>query len=340
MEGQTDHGPELAGLGLRGLVLAWHLGVPRLHGPEDARLLGLPVRTRQVQGHQQGLVHLERHERAVRFQRPRGDLPEGCHPPQRQRRAQGCAQHVRLLPSSGHLRRPGEARAGGPALRAHAVLLHRLAQVRRDLDRRQLRQVGALADIYRHGRGPHPGGPVVGGSRCWRLLQASRLRDVCAVVSVGRLGLPLLEEPRALGDPTPRALHVRRVDNDHGQGYAAAALQDVATLVHGLPRVPHTGQTGRPTAVLGLPGRRADALRRAGRGEPDHAERRSLGARNLQAALGEHLHHHLLAVHCGLVRLVHRRLLSAGTLRRAGHNADNPGILPRRHRGAFEEPHP
>mmetsp|Transcript_33424 Transcript_33424/g.93924 ORF Transcript_33424/g.93924 Transcript_33424/m.93924 type:complete len:256 (+) Transcript_33424:1694-2461(+) len=255
------------------MVLAGHVGVPGLPGPQDARVLGLAVCAGHVQGYQRGPLCLERHERALRVQRPRGDLPPRRCPPSRRHGREGRrgaprpAQHVRLLRAPRDLRGPRQARGGRQAVRAHPVLFHRLPQVRGHLDGRQLREVGAPPGVDRHGRGAGRGGAVAGGcGRRW-LLQAPRCGDGHPLVPAGCPRVPVPAEPCPPGDATPGALRLRREHHAAGEGFPAAQVQDAAAVVHAVPRVRHPGEARRAAALLGLPARCYDAQRRGRRGE-------------------------------------------------------------------------
>lgn len=54
------------------MVLAGSVELPGLHGRHGEGMVGVEIRAGQVRGQHAGLVHLERHERAERFQWPRG----------------------------------------------------------------------------------------------------------------------------------------------------------------------------------------------------------------------------------------------------------------------------
>mmetsp|Transcript_68290 Transcript_68290/g.184504 ORF Transcript_68290/g.184504 Transcript_68290/m.184504 type:complete len:256 (+) Transcript_68290:279-1046(+) len=255
------------------MVLAGHVGVPGLPGPQDARVLGLAVCAGHVQGYQRGPLCLERHERALRVQRPRGDLPPRRCPPSRRHGREGRrgaprpAQHVRLLRAPRDLRRPRQARGGRQAVRAHPVLFHRLPQVRGHLDGRQLREVGAPAGFHRDGRRAGRGGPVPGRGGRRGLLQAPRGRDGDPLVPAGRPRLPVPAESRPPGDAAPGTLRLRRGHHAACQELPAAPVQDAAAVVHPVPGVRLGGQASCAATLLGLPGGRDDAERRGRRGE-------------------------------------------------------------------------
>mmetsp|Transcript_18956 Transcript_18956/g.75586 ORF Transcript_18956/g.75586 Transcript_18956/m.75586 type:complete len:408 (+) Transcript_18956:993-2216(+) len=307
---RSDEAPPLhqggAGLdqGLRRLVLARVVELPRLHVADGPRVVGRPVRPRQVRRLDGRFVHVERHERAVGVQRARSDHAQDRRVPRR-RRAPRVAQPVRrLLPprdrggsratrssdaarqSSGDCAAARDDAASRttrrpPPVRADAVVFRGLAAVGGRVDGRQRRALGPPRD-----RGAHAALAVdvrllVRRRRRGRLLRRPRARAHGALDRGGGVHA-VLPRPRAPRRQAPRAVVLRRAVDAAVAGRHRRPLRASAVLVLDLRESTVRGRPGHAAALGRLPRRPGvprDRRRLARRRRPPRQARRRAGRR-------------------------------------------------------------
>mmetsp|Transcript_251 Transcript_251/g.1042 ORF Transcript_251/g.1042 Transcript_251/m.1042 type:complete len:295 (-) Transcript_251:970-1854(-) len=198
--------------GLRRLVLARLVRVPGRGVERGARLVGGKVFARQLPRFHARSARVERHERALRVQRPGDYHAQGPHARRRHGGAQGGAQRVRyVLPrGDGAGFAYAEKRRGNrTSSRPLACFFRRVAARRPGLDRGQRRGLGPLKSQHSHDTHVGRRRPHLVRRRRRRLLRRPRPRARHAVVPA-RCVLPFFPGSRALGHETARALDVRR----------------------------------------------------------------------------------------------------------------------------------
>mmetsp|Transcript_6759 Transcript_6759/g.14771 ORF Transcript_6759/g.14771 Transcript_6759/m.14771 type:complete len:359 (+) Transcript_6759:1641-2717(+) len=304
-------------------------------------MVGRPVCIRQVPRLHPHPLHLERHERALRFQRTRGVHVQGLKV-HRRRRAPRVAQPLRHVHAPRHRRGPAAAqRAAGQApLRALSLLLLGLAAVGTHLDRRQCLQMGPPRGLSPHAHGAGPlRHHLLRRGRGWLPRQGRRLRrpGPRALYPLVRDGClhAFFSRPRPPRLGEARAVDLRRRDHCQVARDRQGALPAARLLVLTLPpRRDH--RHARDGARLGALSRRRGLVRHR---EP--VPRRHRPARAPRHLQGRYLRHRRLP----RIRAVVRRARRLGLHLRLGRGCRPAGDYPRLparrlHRAAADAPPP
>mmetsp|Transcript_3959 Transcript_3959/g.7490 ORF Transcript_3959/g.7490 Transcript_3959/m.7490 type:complete len:384 (-) Transcript_3959:98-1249(-) len=195
---------------------------------------------------------MERHERDVRLQRPRGDHAEDREEPRR-RRAQGVAQRVRDALPEGHGGGPREeVGREGEALRPQQVFLRRQPALGGGVDGRQRREVGSPRRRRPHAPVHERRGAALRGSGRGRVLR-QRGGGAHGEVDAGRSLPALLQGPRPPRLREEGAVAVRRRrPRPHEEG-RHGEVRSPAVLVHDVSRGERDGGARYEAAVDVLP---------------------------------------------------------------------------------------
>mmetsp|Transcript_2715 Transcript_2715/g.8726 ORF Transcript_2715/g.8726 Transcript_2715/m.8726 type:complete len:314 (+) Transcript_2715:725-1666(+) len=260
---------------------------------------------------------MERHERAVRVQRPGDHDAEGLDSP-RERGAPGGAQRVRDVLSRGDGGWNRKEKRRRTAVRAVARLLRGDATRRADMDRRQRRGLEPLAGVAAHGAHPGRDRSRLLRRRRRRFLRQPRRGAHDAVVPDRDL-LPVLPRARASGHETSRAVAVRGAVHRADSRGDSPAVPAHAVSVHVVRRGAPRWRSRDATAVVRVSERSARG------GERGRVHARPRAARSPGHDAGRELRGGVFT-RGGVVRLRHERdargtedVFSRGDARRHAH---------------------